>query len=167
MFKNQIKRGFKKRRGSALIIIIAVMIFATAATALMVDLITVNRRQAVTQSEDVQLYYLTKVGLDSVVESLTNERGTIKVEDYKLVDPGFTPQKIEFKDNSGKKVGECKIKVKRIEKLINGSMEPWIEITAETTMKDSLNASKDYKKTGAVQMSVKNSMIREYDIKID
>lgn len=167
MFKFSKKARPKKRKGSAILIIIVIMIFATAATALMLDLMSHNRRQAVTQAEDVQLYYLTKVGLDSVVEALTNDRGNIKVSDYTSSDPGFHPQTIEYKDNIGNKVGECNITVKRITKMVSGIYEPWIEVKAKTTMKDSLDSSKDYEKIGVVLISVKNPLVREYEIRIN
>lgn len=158
------KKAYRRRKGSALILIIAVMIFVTAASALVANLITNNRRQAVLQSENMQLYYLIKAGLDLTVESLVNESGQYKVSDYKNYDPGLTVPKITFKDENGNEIGESEILVKRVMRTNGAASEAWVEITAATTMRDILTSDGEIERTGRVFISVKNPLIREYDI---
>lgn len=146
--------------------IVAVMVFVTMSSALIAHLAFSNRYQAVHQSEGIQLYYMTKSGLDSVSEVLTNDRGRIRVSDYATTDPNMKVPDISFFNGKGEQIGTCKIQVKRVLRDTGAAKEPWIEIKADTTMKD-IRGGKDLRRIGQLNISVNNPLIREYEIAVN
>lgn len=159
-------KKYSKHKGGAFVLIMAVMVSITMASVLIANLAFNNRYQAVHQSEGIQLYYMTKSGLDSVSEVLTNDRGSIRISDYATKDPNMKVPDISFFDGKGEQIGTCKIRVKRVLRDTGGAKEPWIEIKADTTMKD-IRGGKDLRRIGQLNISVKNPLIREYDIAVN
>lgn len=155
---------FRKRKGGAYLLVIAVFLFVSLISTLMLSTISQSVYQTHVYGMQMQSYYLTNQAADATVAVLL-------ADDNLLLNSMSYPQTdtMIHTDESGTVLGSSQIRLAKERHDYYGDNKEWIVAYIETKIPDQRGSreGEDFSYKGSVMILVENPLIQLYNINPD
>lgn len=155
------KLNYKKRKGSAYLLIILIFLFTSMTSALMISRLNHAIHQSYVEGIQMQAYYYTKMSAEATVAALLAD-----TEDLLDNFTGTPTQTLQHTDASGVILAESVITMRKELRDYYGTDKEWAVVNITTTIQDgrSNHAATKYTYTGSVAVLVEQPIVQIYNI---